>query len=184
MRSVGSTACSMTRAPAAALGLVPAARGELSRDDLVELSGEAPRTVDRTLRSVLGRTFHGRQNRWRNTALPVFVLAHENLQQSAAESMSRSEIEGFVGQLHAWADSYCQQGWPEQTPENLLRSYHRLMVTTGDVARDSLATDRARMDRMSTSAAVTPPGSRSSSPPRNSSARCPSRIWLLCWPWA
>jgi tetratricopeptide (TPR) repeat protein len=131
------------------LGLVTAARGGLSRDDLVELSGEAPRTVDRTLRSVLGRTFHGRQNRWRNTALPVFVLAHENLQQSAAESMSRSEIEGFVGQLHAWADSYRQQGWPAQTPEYLLRGYHRLMVTTGDVSRmTALATDRARLDRM------------------------------------
>ena len=43
------------------LGLVTVAGGGLSRDDLAELSGESPRMVERTLRSVLGRTFHGRQ---------------------------------------------------------------------------------------------------------------------------
>jgi tetratricopeptide (TPR) repeat protein len=130
------------------LGLVTAARGGLSRDDLVELSGESPRTVDRTLRSVLGRTFHGRLNRW-TSAEPVYLLAHEELQQSAAASLSRDELAGFLGQLHGWADRYRRRDWPAGTPEYLLRGYHRLLVATGDVGRmTELATDLARLDRM------------------------------------
>ena len=131
------------------LGLVTVARGGLSRDDLAELSGESPWTVDRTLRSVLGRTFHGCPNRWRVSAPPVFVLAHEELQQTAARSLSPDELAGFLGQLHDWAEQYRQRGWPAGTPEYLLRGYHRLLVATGDIERmTDLATDRARLDRM------------------------------------
>ena len=131
------------------LGLVTVARGGLSRDDLAELSGEPPRTVDRTLRSVLGRTFYGRLNRWRVSAPPVFVLAHEELQQAAEKSLARDELAGFLGQLHVWADQYRQRGWPAETPEYLLRGYHRLLVATGDIERmTEMATDRARLDRM------------------------------------
>ena len=131
------------------LGLVTVARGGLSGDDLVELSDESPWTVNRTLRSVLGRTFHGRLNRWRVSASPVFVLAHEELQQTAARSLSRDELAGCLIQLHAWADRYRQQRWPAETPEYLLRGYHRLLVTTGDIERmTDMATDPARLDRM------------------------------------
>jgi tetratricopeptide (TPR) repeat protein len=131
------------------LGLVTVARGGLSLDDLVELSGAPPRTVDRTLQSVLGRTFRGRVNRWRNSAPQVFVLAHEELQQSAASSMSRQELAGFLGQLHTWAEEYQSRGWPAETPEYLLRGYHRLLLATGDIERMAgMATDRARLDRM------------------------------------
>ena len=60
--SASSVICSTIRGLGRKLlGLVTVARGGLSRDDLVELSGESPWTVDRTLRSVLGRTFHGRR---------------------------------------------------------------------------------------------------------------------------
>ena len=131
------------------LGLVTVARGGLSRDDLAELSGASPRTVDKTLRSVQGRTFQGRLNRWRVSAPPVFVLAHEELQQAAARSLSRDEVAELLGQLHNWADQYHQRGWPTETPEYLLRGYHRLLVATGDIERmTDLATDPARLDRM------------------------------------
>jgi tetratricopeptide (TPR) repeat protein len=131
------------------LGLVTVARGGLSTDDLAELSGESPWTVDRTLQSVLGRTFHGRLNRWRVSAPPVFVLAHEELQQTAAKSLSRDELARHLSQLHSWAEEYRQRGWPPETPEYLLRGYHRLLLTTDDVERmTTLATDRTRLDRM------------------------------------
>jgi tetratricopeptide (TPR) repeat protein len=131
------------------LGLVTVAGGGLSLDDLVELSEESPRAVDRTLRSVLGRTFRGRLNRWRTAGPPVFVLAHEELQQSAAKGLSRRERDYLLGQLHAWADRYRDQGWPPRTPEYLLRGYHRLLVASGDIARmTSMATDDARLERM------------------------------------
>ena len=131
------------------LGLVTVARGGLSHDDLVELSGEPPRTVDRTLRSVLGRTFYGRLNRWQVSAPPVFVLAHEELQQSAIKSLGRNELTWFLGQLHEWAERYRQRGWPAETPEYLLRGYHRVLVTIGDMEQmTALACDGARLDRM------------------------------------
>ena len=113
------------------LGLVTVARGGLSQDDLAELSGEPPRTVDRILRSVLGRTFHGRLTRWRISAPPVFVLAHEELQQAALKSLGRDELAYFLGRLHDWAEQYRQR------------------ITIGDVERmTALACDGARLDRM------------------------------------
>ena len=131
------------------LGLITAARGGLSCDDLAELSGEPPRTVERALQSVLGRTFRGTQNRWRQGEPPVFVLAHEDLQQRAERGFGRGQLPGFADRLHAWADSYREQGWPAQTPEYLLRGYHRLAVAAGDAeTMTALATDRARLDRM------------------------------------
>ena len=131
------------------LGLVTVAGGGLSSDDLAELTGKSPWTVDKTLRSVLGRTFHGRLNRWRISTAPVFVLAHEELQQSAARNLSRNEVAGLLDQLHDWADRYRKRGWPAETPEYLLRGYHRLLVAIGDIERmTALATDRARLDRM------------------------------------
>jgi hypothetical protein len=94
------------------LGLVTAAGGGLSRDDLVELSGQSPQMVDKTLRSVLGRTFHSRLNYWRSSAPSVLVLAHEELQQSAARSLSRNELTECLDQVHEWADQYRQRSWP------------------------------------------------------------------------
>ncbi|MGH3176680.1 MAG: hypothetical protein ACRDPF_22810, partial [Streptosporangiaceae bacterium] len=131
------------------LGLVTVARGGLSGADLAELTGESPRTVDRTLRSVLGRTFQGRLASWRAASPPVFVLAHEDLQQCAEASLSQGERAGLLAQLHEWADSYRRRGWPVQTPEYLLRGYHRLLLETRDLSRmKAAATDQARLDRM------------------------------------
>ena len=134
------------------LGLLTVAGSGLSGDDLVELTGEAPWTVDRTLRSVRGRTFSSRLPYWVKSAPPsasLFLLAHEELQQSAARNLSLDEIAELLDQVHNWADQYRQRGWPAQTPEYLLRGYHRLLLTIGDVGRmTTLATDPVRLDRM------------------------------------
>ena len=131
------------------LGLVSTAGGGLSRDDLAELCGESTGTVEKTLRSVLGRTFQGFMNRWQASASPVFALAHENLQQVAIRSFSPNELSGFLDQLHRWADKYRQRYWPVGTPEYLLNGYPRLVISMGDVQRATeLATDRIRLDRM------------------------------------
>src|SRR5215831_10341000 len=131
------------------LGLVTAAGGGLSGDDLAELSGGSPWMVERVLRAVSGRTFRSRDNSWQTSRAPVFVLAHEELQQVATKSLSPDELSGFRDQLHRWADKYRQRGWPAGTPEYLLRGYQRLLHTTGDLERMIvLATDLARQDRM------------------------------------
>ena len=131
------------------LGLVTVARGGLSANDMAELSGESPWTVEQTLRSVLGRTFHGRLAHWASSSPPVFVLAHEELQQSAAEYLSRAELDMFTSELHEWASTYQVRNWPPETPVYLLRGYHRLLVAAGDVKRmTALTADLARLDRM------------------------------------
>src|SRR5215831_3529124 len=131
------------------LGLVTAAGGGLSGDDLAKLSGGSPWMVERVLRAVSGRTFRSRDNSWQTSPAQVFVLAHEELQQVATNSLSPDELAGFREKLHEWADDYRKEGWPAGTPEYLLRGYQRLLHTTGDLERMIvLATDLARQDRM------------------------------------
>jgi tetratricopeptide (TPR) repeat protein len=131
------------------LGLVTAAGGGLSGDDLAELTGESSWQVERVLRGVSGRTFRSRDNRWQTSAARSFVLAHEELQQAALRSLGSGELAALRDRLHEWAERYREQGWPAGTPEYLLRGYHRLLHATGDLARmTALATDRARQDRM------------------------------------
>src|SRR5262249_55277229 len=56
------------------LGLVTAAGGGLSGDDLAELTAELPRTVGQVLRAVSGRAFGSRDSYWQASGAPVFVL--------------------------------------------------------------------------------------------------------------
>ena len=131
------------------LGLVTAAGGGLSGNDLAYLAGQPVRTVEKVLRAVSGRTFASRDARWQTSGGQVFVLAHEELQQSAARSLSPGEQADLGARLNAWADQYRAQGWPPGTPEYLLGGYHRMLQVAGDLERmTALATDRARLDRM------------------------------------
>jgi len=87
------------------LGLVTAAGGGLSSDDLAELTGESRWTVERILRAVSGRTFHSRDSFLQPARAPVFALAHEELLHAATIALSSSELAGFRNQLHEWAKS-------------------------------------------------------------------------------
>ena len=130
------------------LGLVTAAGGGLSAQDLAELTGSFLGQVERHLRTVTGRTFSDRDSTWQHDQGPVFVLAHEELQQTALDRL-RGELNHWRDRLHAWADRYREQGWPTDTPEYLLRGYIRMLLEVGDLPRMvELATDRARLDRM------------------------------------
>lgn len=129
------------------LGLVVAAAGGLGGRDLAELTGRGEHEVRRHLRTVAGRGFDVRPGHWRPGT--VYLLGHEELQASAAERLGEVAIAGYRERLHRWADRYRDLGWPEDTPEYLLRGYHRLLLATGDTARlVARATDPARHDRM------------------------------------
>ncbi|MCC5582157.1 hypothetical protein IMZ11_41850, partial [Microtetraspora sp. AC03309] len=132
------------------LGLLVAAGGGLSISDLADLTDSAVGYVEKQLRAVSGRTFSSRDSRWRPGAgAKVFVLAHEELQMTALESFSGSELYGFRNRIHAWAEGYRNREWPADTPEYLLRGYHRLLNSVGDLDRMvACATDQARLDRM------------------------------------
>jgi hypothetical protein len=59
------------------------------------------------------------------------------------------ELIAWREDLHAWADRYREAGWPENTPEYLLRGYMRMLRDTDDLPRmRALATDFGRLDRM------------------------------------
>jgi len=88
------------------LGLVTAAGGGLSGDDLAELSRDSPWMVEKVLRTASGRTFSSRDNYWQATQQHVFVLAHEELQKTAARSLNVNELAQLRDQLHQWADKY------------------------------------------------------------------------------
>jgi hypothetical protein len=132
------------------LGFLAAARGGLSGSDLGDLCHRPAWEVGDTLRTVTGRTFSARPSRWMpGTGPDVYVLGHEDLQKIAAEFLGRERLAAYRQQLHGWADQYADRGWPESTPEYLLRGYFRMLLETRDVGRMvACATDRVRHGRM------------------------------------
>lgn len=132
------------------LGLIAAAGGGLSGRDLAELTGLTDWEVEEHLNAVPGRTFTVRNGHWGPDAGPVvYVLAHEELQNTAVRYLGTARLEGCRQRLHAWADRCRADAWPVGTPEYLLRGYHRLLQQTDDQARMvTLALDQDRHDRL------------------------------------
>ena len=132
------------------LGMVTAAGGGLSADDLAELTGVNVRDIQESLHAVAGRTFTSRVSQWQSRpGSPVYVLGHEELQTAATESLGPERLKKYRQHLYAWGEDYRQRGWPASTPEYLLRGYFRLLQETADIPRLlTCATDQARHDRM------------------------------------
>jgi hypothetical protein len=133
--------------PRELLGLIAAAGGGLTQDDLEELTGLAPYQLAQVLRGVAGRTFVLRAAS--PARAPAYLLAHEELQAEALRSLGRRQLAGFRDRLHAWADSYAAQGWPPDTPAYLLSGYAALLRTAGDTGRMiRCLTDSQRHERL------------------------------------
>ena len=132
------------------LGLLTAARGGLSGPDLADLTGLALWEIEDVLHTVSGRTFTRRVSQWDPQAGPeVYLLGHEELQISAIRYLGEQRLAGYRDRLHTWADTYRDQGWPEGTPEYLLRGYYRMLQAPLDLPRLlQCAADTARHDRM------------------------------------
>ena len=132
------------------LGLVVTAGGGLSGPDLAELTGRPVREIEEHLRTVSGRTFTPQVAHWQPSITPeVYVLAHEELQNTATDYLGDTRLDGYRHRLHTWAEDYRRQGWPAGTPEYLLRGYYRLLHATGDQPRMlAYATDQVRHNRM------------------------------------
>ncbi|MEU8758182.1 hypothetical protein [Streptomyces sp. NPDC048659] len=123
------------------LALLTAAGGGLTADDLAELTAEVPYRVRDLLRTGHGRTFA--------PAGPGYLLAHEELAAQAREMLGVRELDGCRDRLHAWADRWRGRGWPEGTPEYLLRGYVAVLRAAGDAERlAECALDPVRHDRL------------------------------------
>jgi hypothetical protein len=132
------------------LAFSTAAGGGLSASDISELAGTTPGEVFRQLHASSGRTFSSRDSQWQpGTGPTVFLLAHEELQLTAASELGKACLASYRERLHGWAAGYQAKGWPADTPEYLLSGYFRLLYQLGDVTRMvPCATDQRRLDRM------------------------------------
>ncbi|WP_405902136.1 hypothetical protein [Streptomyces sp. NBC_00656] len=129
--------------------LTVAAGGGLSAFDFAELTGSPARLVERELSAVNGRSFRRRFGHWTSAGPPVFLFAHEEIRRIAAELATDHELAAHRSRLHQWADSYRHVGWPETTPEYLLRGYTQLLCEQGDTSRlVALACDARRQERL------------------------------------
>ncbi|MBW6436908.1 hypothetical protein KZ829_24490 [Actinoplanes hulinensis] len=135
------------------LGLLTAARGGLSGDDLHELTGAGLVLVEEVLHTVAGRTFTRGFRQWADTDGPlVYPLGHEEL--AARCYLGATRLAGYRDRLQVWAQRYRRPAgggpaWPPGTPEYLLFGYPRMLVTDGEVSRlVDLVTDPDRHDRM------------------------------------
>ncbi len=132
------------------LGLLTISRGGLSGNDLAELTDKPNWQVGDVLRTVTGRSFRVRPNRWLSDTQPdVYLLGHEELQEAATKYLGKVRLEAYRERLHDWAERYRERGWPEETPEYLLRGYYQMLRGTGDLQRMvALVTDGRRRDRL------------------------------------
>ncbi|MEV8021747.1 hypothetical protein AB0O76_36545 [Streptomyces sp. NPDC086554] len=124
-----------------ALGLLTAAGGGLSIDDLAHLTGSVPFQLQEMLRTASGRTFEVREG--------ACLLAHQELHLQARKLIGSTGLKGYRERLHRWADEYRERGWPPEAPPYLLRGYFAMLREHGDVPRlVALATDPARHERL------------------------------------
>ncbi|MGY4960576.1 trypsin-like peptidase domain-containing protein [Streptomyces sp. 900105245] len=107
------------------VGFVSAARGGLTLRDLEELTGREPYELKIALNSSFGRSLSTR-TRGADSAERGYLFAHETLRDEA-EAAIGSALKKYRERLNAWALSYQEAGWPEQTPSYLLRSYSRVV---------------------------------------------------------
>ncbi|MFE1391031.1 hypothetical protein ACFW5M_33405 [Streptomyces albogriseolus] len=127
------------------LGLLASAQGALSGQDLADLIGIPPLEVEERLRSVVGRSMAPTRvdllpldtqlQAEIDAGLQTLVLAHTELQKAAVTALGRTTIAACKMQLHAWADRFRAEGWPEDTPNYLLTGYTQLVRESADTER-------------------------------------------------
>ena len=126
------------------LGLITASGGGLTLTDLTELTGHPRYEVEAALSSPLARSLRTRSG----VRDRVYLFGHETLRDRAENTLA-DVLDGYRCQLHTWAETYRDRGWPEATPGYIMRGYFRLLEATGDIPRMvALATDPGRRDRL------------------------------------
>jgi hypothetical protein len=131
------------------IGLLAAAEGGLTLQDLTDLTGQPRYEVESRLGTALGRAWRA-DDRYNalEQADRAYLFAHETL-LVAARSELGGEISRFRTRIDSWADDYQARGWPPSTPQYLLRPYGRVIATERETDRlFAFATDPARHDRM------------------------------------
>ncbi|MET7700676.1 trypsin-like peptidase domain-containing protein [Streptomyces sp. NPDC005485] len=135
------------------VGLLAAARGSLTADDMRELSETTQYDLKRRLGSAFGRILRvgaGDSSGilYDSLGRRGLLFAHETLFATAVDELG-PDLDVFRARVHAWARDYAARGWPTETPGYLLHAYSRLTVSLGDIARaTALALDARRHERL------------------------------------
>ncbi|MGP9017499.1 hypothetical protein ACT1U9_03695 [Streptomyces sp. BR1] len=133
------------------VGFLTVARGGLAYSDLRELiegGGHGPVPTPYELEEALGHVA-GRVLGPDDLAPGTFVLAHGELHRTAEQSLSPRTLAELTERLHAWADGYRADGWPESTPAYLLHPYQERLRSTHDLDRfTTFALDHRRLLRL------------------------------------
>lgn len=115
------------------LGLVVAAGGRLTRDDLAELTGRAPFELDPVLEGATGRSFAYHEAAADGVGSGAgYLLAHDTLQVEAVEKFGAERLRGYRERLAGWAGDYRRRGWPGTTPRYLLIDYPQMLYAAGE----------------------------------------------------
>jgi tetratricopeptide (TPR) repeat protein len=131
------------------LGLLTASGGGLATTDLAELTDRNLYEIEEILRSRAGRTFLARENSSRPHQSPVFVLGHEELLSQAIRMLGPRALDSYRDRVHAWARTYADARWPQETPDYLVRGYISMLRGASDLTRmTAVAADSARHDRL------------------------------------
>ncbi len=132
------------------LGLITAAGGGLTLEDLEHLAARSRFEIEPLLGGLFGRTI-GSRFAPRSVKSPderVYLFAHETL-RVMAEQRYGAGLAAYRDRLHNWAQTYWRRGWPTDTPQYLLRSYSRMLASVGDLPRlVTCGIDQARHNRM------------------------------------
>ncbi len=127
------------------VGLLAAARSELTLPDLYELTGRAHPVLKKRLAGGFGRILRRRAD---GAGARGYLFAHETMLTAALRELG-PDIAGYRERVHAWARRYAEAGWLPGTPAYLLQPYGRMVASLDDPGLGTaLATDRRRHDRM------------------------------------
>ncbi|MFD7107080.1 trypsin-like peptidase domain-containing protein [Streptomyces celluloflavus] len=142
------------------LGLLAAAHGSLTLDDLRELTGRPGYDIARCLDGSFGRLLRRAGSSSVSSMLMEgdigsdhvdsrgFRFAHETLFRTALDRLG-PDLGPYRERIHAWGARYSEQGWPADTPAYLLHGYPRMSLAQSDLRRAvALATDTCRHDRL------------------------------------
>jgi hypothetical protein len=132
------------------LGLITAAGGGLTVDDLAALTGREPAEIEGLLAGAFSRSVGGRTGQLA-AGYPrkrVYLFIHETLRVAAEQDYGVS-LDDYRDRLHQWAAACGQRGWPAGTAHYLMRGYPQMLAGTADLPRlVTCATDQARHNRM------------------------------------
>jgi len=123
-----------------AIGLLAAAGGGLSREDMRKLLGAEPPDVERLFWTELDRIIAERDE--------VLQFRHDTLHEEAVRRLG-SGIEDYRRKIHAWAGEFDARQWPEDTPRYLIRGYPEILRGPDDIGvMVRLATSPQRQYRL------------------------------------